>query len=678
MSYTGAPYNFISLPRVPITRYSRTKELPSHKEINANLLSGEIDYQLTAMTDIMVGGQDGQSFYQDMNGAYVIQGSAIRGMIRTNMQILGLAEIGDDVEDYNLMYREVAGNKSRVQLKKSYKKLLGTSTVSVGKNKKITVSVCKAVKAGYITKVKGEYYLWDTESINEASKQDELKNYYIVREDKGKIKQWAASNEELYGYLFSERKKGLQEKGYTPYQLQVTYELDDDNKVAAIGGPEQYSLKGTVLNSGSIRNKRAFYIIPQKGNSSEQIAPKDIQAYQIDYAGKEKQLGKNAAFYQLPGEGECKAVFYLENSKSERTYFGFTPYLRVFYKHSIADAIPPEHKKGKLDYVKAIMGFSDEESSYKSRVFFEDAKIEGTPEKGEEQTVMLASPKPSSYYDYLCQDQERIMTYEDDKIKIRGYKQYWLRQKVEVENIKEGNGTSTVQPLKADCAFKGKIRFHNLHKDELGLLLWALQLKENCFHNIGKGKPYGFGRIKVENIEVRCLDYKKMYQSDKMDVSPYKEKEDVSSYVQEYQDYVKDSYGIELEEQLCIQEFFQIKAIFPDPGEIQYMQLDNYKDRKILPTIKEVALPKGDIIQEKPSNKRLQAGDVTEGIVSGKLNYGLFFNFPSGQSGLLHISNFKGNTQDALEDYQKGDKIQIRVDKVDKEGKLSLSFPPLK
>lgn len=45
--------------------------------------------------------------------------------------------------------------------------------------------------------------------------------------------------------------------------------------------------------------------------------------------------------------------------------------------------------------------------------------------------------------------------------------------------------------------FTGRIRFENLNSTELGILLMALQLQEDCFHHIGMAKPYGFGRVKI-------------------------------------------------------------------------------------------------------------------------------------------------------------------------------------
>jgi hypothetical protein len=71
--------------------------------------------------------------------------------------------------------------------------------------------------------------------------------------------------------------------------------------------------------------------------------------------------------------------------------------------------------------------------------------------------------------------------------------------------------TSKFKPLKEGSIFKGKIRFFNLRKAELGALLSSLTFhgmsleNENLFFNIGYAKPRGYGRvlikIKFEKIE---------------------------------------------------------------------------------------------------------------------------------------------------------------------------------
>jgi len=68
-------------------------------------------------------------------------------------------------------------------------------------------------------------------------------------------------------------------------------------------------------------------------------------------------------------------------------------------------------------------------------------------------------------------------------------------------------GTS-FRPLNEGVIFKGKVRYHNLKKAELGALLSALSFHgtDGCFHNIGMAKSLGYGKIALtldglDNIE---------------------------------------------------------------------------------------------------------------------------------------------------------------------------------
>jgi len=75
------------------------------------------------------------------------------------------------------------------------------------------------------------------------------------------------------------------------------------------------------------------------------------------------------------------------------------------------------------------------------------------------------------------------------------------RLKSAIEKLKKMVTVQTqytiINPIPAGVKFKSKIRFENLLTEELGALLFALQLPANCCHKIGMGKPLGMGSIKV-------------------------------------------------------------------------------------------------------------------------------------------------------------------------------------
>lgn len=90
-----------------IWRYEKLEDAPGHDKLRRELCSGEIHVTLTARTPICVGGgkrwKEGQMyvalFARNAQNDYCIPGSTLRGLIRQNMQILGLGTVraGEDV-----------------------------------------------------------------------------------------------------------------------------------------------------------------------------------------------------------------------------------------------------------------------------------------------------------------------------------------------------------------------------------------------------------------------------------------------------------------------------------------------------------------------------------------------------------------------------------------------------
>lgn len=181
--------------------------------------------------------------------------------------------------------------------------------------------------------------------------------------------------------------------------------------------------------------------------------------------------------------------------------------------------------------------------------------------------------------DYLCQDKN----YNDDDFEIRGYKQYWLREHVdELPHTKNDNITSDFYPLSKDCGkFTGKIRFKNLTKDELGLLLWTIRLEKGKQQNIGKAKAYGYGRIVMEIEKLQIYDYEKMYNLNQFCLNPF---DDYSDQVEMFIEYYKKYQSISKDNSnhRSINEFFMMKDAdkMPDTDKIKYMETNDYRNRR--------------------------------------------------------------------------------------------------
>lgn len=697
--YVGAPYNFVPFAD-PVLPYPNSGEMPKHDDVSwenetgqkERLYSGEFSYEIKAETQIFVGeGKEpdasAESFYRNSEGKYAIPGSSLRGMIRSNAQILSLSSVGDDVDNYRLMYRQIAGKDEK--LKKTYGDILGAETISMGEG---SISILKYVRAGYIKNIDGKYWIYDTmiDSIDSALGD---MNYYVLSErtiaenikaDKHDFDFLA--NKELQHYVkegfyedvrdewnpktrktekrphylgykegggVKENEKGVKQDvlniSYEPFEIECSYQSSGRSIIAVgppDGDPEEYPEKGYAVSTGKMQEKKAIYIIPAanydkkkyKGKRCEysfpiEVPEEDEKAFKIDLSRRETTLiridGDKIVsikeHFSLPENGESRPVFYIRHGG--RLYFGFTPRLRLFYDHMIHDGVPKSHLRGGMDYVKAIFGYSNNNESFKSRVSFTDAVLkEGTGHEERVVDLILAEPKPSSYMDYLKPNKKgEAVNYNEDRLKLRGIKQTWLHAEekpIIAADKREKKYTTHFEPLSKGSCFIGKVRFHNLKLEELGLLLWATRLEKSSHMNIGKAKAYGFGHISIDLGKVKCLDPEKAYDLTSLRLDPFDEV-DADNTIQVYKEYFKKRLGKDPEEYESIRVLLLMKDSenLPDPEEIRYMSLDNkeYQSRVTpLPTAKQVlGLDKrtGKPFAGTPQNKRSKSEQNTGTVI---------------------------------------------------------------
>ena len=620
--YVGAPYNFVPFWKEP--QLLRTEPV-SHAMLQEELFSGEIRYRVTAHTPINIGsGNEDGSFYRTPYGKYAIPGSTMRGLIRSNVRILGMCLCADDIDDYALMYRAVA--TADTKLRNRYKDILGAKIMTDGDNQ---YSVLLNVKAGYLKKVGDSYRIYLTKTGPVDEEHYGYMNYYIVSERRvieSYVKSLKGGSYSYDFFLPKNGKKmqnlvregkdadhqfekiinkigkaeylGKENPAYKPYYADVSFETGNTGRVTAVGDAGRYSKKGVLISTGIMRGKKAVYIIPEIDEEHyKELNEKgdDIRNFRIDYERKKNGL-KDKDFYNLPGDGEVKPVFYVEIG--ERVYFGFTPRLRIFYDKTVKECLPEGGRRTGTDYVQRMFGYTGKKSSYKSRLSFSDLELEGEAE-AESVMVILQNPKPSSYADYLATDENGdAYTYNDRNAELRGIKQYWLHEKNEEQAIDANKQKSLIANMKilpAGSVFQGVIRYHNLSAEELGLLLWSIRLEENSMMNVGHAKPLGYGRIKTEISEVKQWDATKAYDLTALSLSPWSDNAiDTKELIQKYKDAMKEHLKTDdIFKCEPIKTFFLMKdaAKMQKPQNIRYMNIDQkeYRNRRPLPTADEVA-----------------------------------------------------------------------------------------
>ena len=585
MSQVRAPYNFVPFYHKIIWRYPNESVLPHHDVLNPELLSGEIQVTMTAQTPVFVSnGKKGKEaeFVKDAQGRYCIPGSTLRGLIRENMQILGLGLVraGEDLEDYRLLYRDMtSATGSRAESRKKHYIGALDITQKTGASGK-RYSVAKAVRGGYLHCKNKKYFIVPTElevlSINRKAPI---------------AAPWAKK------YAFS----------------QTVWYRAAGNKVTHLRANRADGFRqGMLLSPGRMWKQNRLYLFPAEASSVDavELGEKEVLSYQEDFQmkytglrGTDKENPMDPDFWKLPEEGQGKPVFYVRYNGF--TSFGMSQFLRVGYEHSLGEGLPKKHREARdslaLDYPHSILGFAEKERSYRSRVSVGNLTAVGSPRAMEPISLLLGEPKPSFFPGYVREGQD----YNKDGFQLNGYKQYWIKNVRQPNAGQNSNVASTLRPLPVGTQFTGVIRYRNLHEDELGLLLWCLRLDEGCFQTIGMGKPYGYGRMKVTIDALHQVDTACLYSSLTAGLKEQGQTwEQVESFIRAYDRYAYKQANTEprqgknatLRTEPPIEDFLYMKkTIRTDVHSAPYMTLKEHqnvqKPLETVSSIRQAAVP---------------------------------------------------------------------------------------
>lgn len=253
-------------------------------------------------------------------------------------------------------------------------------------------------------------------------------------------------------------------------------------------------------------------------------------------------------------------VFFLADEEGRPIAFGLTQMFKLPYDYTVADMAghaSSDHRSPIADWADRIFGYVGAEDALKGRVEVSHLhEVEGRgvlpPWRG-----ILNSPKPTFYPNYVAQSEDdlrhgRYRTYLEPSAEtsipssapeLSGWKRYPVAERpasqpdVAYESrvarghfdacrqaradrrpapeppIPEprprgaGDAVATLlEPVAEGSVFRGRIHLHNVAPVELGAVVHALafggdvtdeHVDRRCFHALGMGKPFGFGRISL-------------------------------------------------------------------------------------------------------------------------------------------------------------------------------------
>lgn len=624
-----APYNFIGLENFVLDRCDDEEDLLMHDKYHEGLKTGSIQYEIEVITPLHISAGTKESdkekedseeentrkevLFTNPLGQYVIPGNTIRGLTRYNASIFSFASVINDskekrdIENRHFYYRTFASKDSNI--KKWYSDTLG---INLRQRGGFRYTILERIQAGYIRKKGDDYVITPAVKIGNKNAGDEYRMQSYIP-----IHEWELRNLSVEGiyYLYkddikkedykdnSKLRKSSNKESYRPYSIEVRYNVDEGKPKIDING----KFKGMLANSNFINGKRHHYLIfDEDKNSAEIIVSKklaDLYTQDLEYTHKcnaaSKEIYEGKEYYALPKEGEVKPVFYVK--EGDKLIFGFTPYLRIPSEGDIYGGIPDVHKNYiGTDFADAMFGWKD----FRTKLSFIDAVCESsTPDITKEYEMMLAEPKPSWYKGYIKQRKDTLESYNTEGYEIRGRKFYWMKESIDTKGIEEQDKkeklVTTMKCYAENTKFVGKIKFENLAEEELGLLIYSLKQGDTeGYFNLGKGKPYGFGKCRIRILGLFIENINEKYTSF---ISNYMREEKIDKYVDIFKKYIVEHYCIKVNSVNEIPSYreFELSKRGLINSECRYMKVSEIAQRAELPTLEDAVCEIRDVISTK-------------------------------------------------------------------------------
>jgi CRISPR-associated protein (TIGR03986 family) len=548
-SKAHAPYNFIPLNSKVIPGQGRPDFDKFHSKpvskTDMERFNGYIDCRLETITPLYIRDaytneeiikreqsdknsikKDNPDFFSP-GGIAKMPGSSLRGMIRTLVEIMSWGKFGFCDGDKRLFYRAVGDTSA---LGKDYRQIMIDEQNGY----------FPKIKAGILKKVDNKYLIYKSKTfqgtqiyrVNFDPKTRKVKNTDIALQqfDFKKI------------YFKPVASKLHPHKRPKNLKYALVEEISDREK-------EGY-IEGYLISSGNLgKRKHMHWIINMPGSDYIDIT-ESIKVYSQD-KNRYEEANLLDMLEKKPAGVPC---FYIKTESGEIAV-GHTGMFRLPYKCTIGDHIPGYLKQEKNDMAENIFGVEANKESLASRVFFEDAVL------GDGQRdifvsneplnpQILSEPEPTTFQHYLEQGDnphiKNLSHWNTEGANIRGHKLYWHRDSRDWEyNENEGQRKkdekqlTQIKPIKPGVEFTFRIRFENLTKEELGAMLFALDLPDGCHHKLGMGKPLGLGSVSIKpNLFLidREKRYTKLFQGDAWNLG--NNQEETKSFKDAFEQYV--------------------------------------------------------------------------------------------------------------------------------------------
>lgn len=461
------PYTFVPFADNVYLLDDKEKEMLSHDIPFENHLSGTIFVDFESITPFCVCGEDGNN--TNISGKFFIPGTSLKGMIRNVFEIITMSNARNGIANKRYSMRDLRNNAYELKAANHPQK----SGFLIQINGKTFIHPCTNEKCSYkeIERDEGISGLKECRSVKD--KYAKLESPIVEYED-GSFTMWFFS-----GFMNNKKHEFL-------FDIPKTF-----NNLIPLKENEY----------------QEFIFIHEKENenASWKFWKRKLKNYKsVEDIKKDGYRGIVPCFFRTKTDNEGKICV---------KDLGFSFLYRQPYQKKVHDFLPSAYNQDGIDMAQSVFGYVEGSESLKGRVQFETSFIESATEQ-RAQTFILGSPKPTYYPFYLSQDDpEKLHTYFSDRTHLSGFKRYLIQKTASSGKIPPSKVTKTFVPLSANTKFVSKIHFHNLRDFELGALIAAITFcnqQSSCFHSLGIAKPYGYGKLRVNNISVSLRDGQKL------------------------------------------------------------------------------------------------------------------------------------------------------------------------
>ena len=522
------PYNFVSLG---------DKVLNKGKRVIGNN-TGTLKCKLRTYSPLFIMGdrllKNGHSeeYFLKKDKEYLIPSSTLKGEIRTIIDVLTNSVIRNvEIErlEKRLKPRDEFGTKFGIIKKIPTNKEDGE--IQVVKKLKIEKKLSRNLIPGRDLKNGGIAYLRFKKNVvdkyeenHKINTRDEFMKIYTSKKENSVIgRLWVSSDifSKKYEKIFLENEKGtiykFSKEEYEDFKYIIKQRIEREEKEGKSSYLKEYRLKvgDPIIFEANEKEKKILHL------AFSEIPRLRYKFSPLDLVPKE--------FHQSDS---------LENLSFSEKLFGTT---------GNNEEIKKKKQENKEKKMTSLIG----------RIYFTDAKLNEEKAKFVAKKPItlkpLGEPHPTLLGFYL----KTNGTYDLQGSKIRGRKFYWhhkdkIEKKFETfaDSIKMNSKekyNSSLQLLDFGNEFEFEVYFNNLNDDELGVLIYSLELEDDLLHKIGKGKSLGLGSCKIEIKEV-LLENKNKYNNFKkskifdegLDKNKYIESAKKFGYIDESKNNIKE------------------------------------------------------------------------------------------------------------------------------------------